>query len=161
MPIPDVFASLTEVCIAIIGFAGVVAALGKSQLPINVRSTRIKALLFASSVGLVGSLLPAFLTQFPIPLWQTSAGLLALCIWFNAVWARKEISKLHRTGYTSPVVYWFFNIGTGLMIISLAFAAYLDSASIIGIYLMGIGWQVLLAMNHFFRLIIAVQIFES
>ena len=67
MPVPEILGTSTEVFAALVGFAGVVVAFGRSSLPRQARQFRIKALLTASSVGLGASNLPSILVNFEIP----------------------------------------------------------------------------------------------
>ena len=72
------FDTLAEISIALIGFAGVVGALGRSRLPSEVLSMRLRMLFASGSMALWGSLCPVFATEMASP---SSAGVVAAVLY--------------------------------------------------------------------------------
>jgi hypothetical protein len=157
MPVPEILGTLTEVFAALVGFAGVVVAFGRSSLPRQARQFRIKALLTASSVGLGASILPSILVNFEIPIWTASALLFLTIMIVNFAWAIRGLLTMVRSGQAPQIPFWLISIGTVAVMIGLAVASWRGGEAVVGFYVLAVGWHVLLGMYHFIRLILAVD----
>lgn len=150
-----------ELSIGLIGFAGVVSALGRSRLHIDVRSFRVRALLFYSATALISSLIPIVAGGFgfegqTVVFFSTlimGAAFLAILLWFG-----RTARPLTENGHL-PIAL-ARGLGTlGLMIIvmlayGLVFArSYLDS-----LYLVGLTWILMMGVFHFCMLVLSIQL---
>lgn len=78
-----------ELSIGLLGFTGVVSALGKSRLTAEVRAFRVGALLRFSSASLLGSILPIVLASYSLEIqtvWFVSSLVLISAIVGLSVW---------------------------------------------------------------------------
>ncbi|MCZ6460175.1 MAG: hypothetical protein O6766_12540, partial [Gammaproteobacteria bacterium] len=101
MPDTGALELFAEISIGLVGFTGVVSALGRSQLPPAIRSFRILALLLYSVVALGGSLLPIVLLNHGISTmttWLVSAVSLVVAQIAIMVWAAIAVVPLLRDG---------------------------------------------------------------
>jgi len=93
--------TLAELSIGLIGFAGVVSALGNSRLHIEVRAFRIRALPFYSAIALLGSLLPVVANSFEIePSTVSFVSTIALILAISSImiWFFRGVRVLTREG---------------------------------------------------------------
>ena len=103
---PDVLSTFTEVFIALMGFSGVVIALGRSEIPETTRRFRVKALLVSSSVGLGASVLPSVVAEFTRNIWPLCTGVLGACMVLNLVWALRNLIPMVKQGDAPPLTFW-------------------------------------------------------
>ena len=156
--IPEILDVLAEIFIALVGFSGVVIALGRSKIPEEAREFRIKALLFSGSVGLGGALLPGVLIEFTSDIWRFCAAALAIFMVINLIWALRRLVPMKRQGLAPPMTFWLVTIVTLSLICGLVVSVILPSIlPPTSAYVAALAWHVYLAMNHFARLILAVR----
>ena len=149
-----------EISIGLVGFAGVVSALGRSRLPPTIRAFRISALLLYSVMALGGSMLPIVLLNHGMTeatAWLTSAIALASAQLATAAWALKTIPRLLRDDqslapFARVVTPIFF-----LAILYLLYGIFFDRASLSAIYLVGIFCSLGLGVFHFFMLVVSIS----
>ena len=148
-----------EISIGLIGFAGVVTALGRSRLPLPTRSFRIWALLLYSIVALGGSLFPIVLSNYGLnasSVWLTSSIVLVTAQLTMLAWAAKTIPPLVRDGHLptalAGVVFALYMLVALYLVYGILFAR----ASLSAIYLVGIFFGLCLGVFHFFHLVISV-----
>ena len=85
-----IFELLAELSIGLLGFTGVVSALGRSRLTAEVRAFRVGALVSYSSTSLLGSILPIVLVNQSLEektVWFVSSLIFVAAILGIAVWA--------------------------------------------------------------------------
>ena len=149
-----------EISIGLVGFTGVVSALGRSRLPPAIRSFRILALLLYSVVALGGSLLPIVLLNHGLSTmttWLVSAVSLVVAQIAIMVWAAVAVAPLLRDGllpnYIARVVFTIF----GVVVLYLLYGIVFDRSSLAGIYLVGISVSLALGVFHFVVLVQSVR----
>ena len=149
-----------EISIGLVGFAGVVSALGHSRLAPAIRSFRILALLLYSVVALGGSLLPIVLLNHGMNMmtaWLLSAVALVVAQIAIMVWAAIAVAPLMREGllpsFIARIVFTIF----GVVVFYLLYGILVDRASLAGIYLVGIFVSLALGVFHFVLLVVSVR----
>jgi hypothetical protein len=152
---------LAEISIGLIGFAGVVTALGRSKLATEVRYFRTIALLLNGGAALFGSLLPIILFNSGLSastLWISSSVALGLIMTSSLLWvsfkARKLIAQSELpAGMTVLIV--FLSSLVGLVLL---YAAFFASSSLPRIYPGAVFWSLALGIFHFFILVISIEV---
>jgi len=153
----DVFA---EVSIGLLGFAGVVSALGWSRLPPSTKTFRVLALLLYGVASLAGSLFPLILSRFNLEIdsvWMVSAASLLgiqIGIFFyltTLIWRLVQNEELSSS--LALVV-------SGMSILAMVFVAYgilFAEPLLPAIYVVGVSASLSLGVFHFFKLVISIQ----
>ena len=154
----EIFAELS---IGLIGFSGVVSALGKSRLQIEERTIRIRALLFYSAASFFGSLLPIVADSFEfdfsnVLLVSTTA--LVLAISSILIWVARRVRLITPEGKL-PVVLSVAVVTLGVSVVVLLISGlFFFQTSIYSIYVVGIFWLLGMAVFHFCILVVSIQI---
>ena len=164
MPDTTALELFAEISIGLVGFAGVVSALGRSRLPPATRSFRISALLFYSVVALGGSLLPIVLLNHGISaatVWLSSAVALVSAQLVMMIWAVKSIQPLRRDDQLpASIARTVLTIFTAAMIY-VVYGIFFDRTSLSAIYLVGLSFSLGLGVFHFVVLVQSTQIGEQ
>ncbi len=149
-----------EISIGLIGFAGVVAALGRSRLPAPTRRFRISALLLYGVVALAGSLLPIVLLGHGLAVthaWLASAIALVSAQITLMAWAVRQTRPLLSDGLLAPLltrtVFAIFLGATLYLLYGITF----DRTALPGIYLVGLSFTLGLGVFHFVLLVTSVH----
>ena len=154
----EIFAELS---IGIIGFSGVVSALGKSRLQVEERAIRIRALLFYSATSFFGSLLPIIADSFEIDfstVLRVSTTALVLAISGILIWVARQVRILTPEG-KFPIVLSGAIVTLGVLVVILLISGLLFfQTSIYSIYTLGIFWLLAMAVFHFCILVVSIQI---
>jgi hypothetical protein len=150
---------LAEISIGLVGFAGVVTALGRSRLPPPMRRFRIRALLLYGIVALGGALLPVILFDYRISaasVWLSSAVVLVCAQLAMITWAAKTIPPLVRAGQL-PTSLAFVVVALLLVVVLYLLHGILFArASLSAIYSVGIFFILGLGVFHFFNLVVSI-----
>ncbi len=157
MPDTTALELFAEISIGLVGFAGVVSALGRSRLPPAIRSFRISALLLYSITALGGSLLPIVLLNHGMSatsVWLSSAVVLVSAQAATMAWAARAIRTRVRDDQLSPRV--VITIFTAAVLYVL-YGIFFDRTSLAAIYLVGISFSLGLGVFHFFVLVVSIQ----
>ncbi len=160
MPDTTALELFAEISIGLVGFAGVVSALGRSRLPPAIRSFRISALLLYSVVALGGSLLPIVLLNHGISamsVWLSSAVVLVSAQVAMMAWAVKAIRPLvgddQLPASLARVIITIFMAA----VLYLLYGIFFDRTSLAAIYLVGISFSLGLGVFHFVVLVVSIQ----
>ncbi len=157
MPDTTALELFAEISIGLVGFAGVVSALGRSRLPPAIRSFRISALLLYSVTALGGSLLPIVLLNHGMSatsVWLSSAVVFVSAQSATMAWAARAIRPHVRDDQLSPrVVIAIFTAA----VLYLLYGIFFDRTSLAAIYLVGISFSLGLGVLHFFVLVVSIQ----
>ena len=149
-----------ELSIGLIGFAGVVSALGKSRLNAEIRAFRVISLLRYSATSLFGSLFPVVLGSYDFnenTVWFVST--LGLSLAFVAViiwgyWFNIAIMKSER---------FLWILARIIRVVLIAVLAYLmyglvfSPHTLDAIYLVGLSTMLGLGVFHFCMLVASIQ----
>ncbi len=160
MPDTTTLELFAEISIGLVGFAGVVSALGRSRLPAPIRSFRISALLLYSITTLGGSLLPIVLLNYRIDTtvaWVASATVLAFAQLAILAWAARVIPPLVRSGQLpAPLA---LTISSTYLVVTLylLFGIFWDQTSLSAIYLLVLLCSLSFSVFHFFMLVVSIQ----
>jgi hypothetical protein len=158
---PSTLETFAQLSIGLIGFAGVVSALGKSRLHIETRSFRIKALLLYSVTALLGSVLPMVLLSFelgPLKVWLISGTVFALVCIGIVMWGAVALRRLAIAGHIPAVLaVGLWGIGA-LVVLLLIYALVFATPSLQSIYLVGLFWALGMGVFHFCMLVVSIQL---
>ena len=148
----DVLTTLAEISIALVGFSGVVSALGRSKLPVELRIFRIRALLFESCVALGASVFPLTIAGTDLDLWFVSGVFFAAVMIINGVWIIRYGTERFKTlsGYIIASICTAF-------IFMLVGALIFYRSHIAVIYLLSIFLYLALGMYHFVKLVVSLE----
>jgi hypothetical protein len=148
----DTLELLAELSIGLLGFSGVVSALGKSKLDIEVREFRVTALLTYSATAFVASLTPLLLASYNIAtdaLWMVAAALLLIVMPIGpVVTASKYVAILRGDPFLR-------RIGPPIMILLLIVWLYLAYVLFFGqemlraTYTLGVMYLLTMGVFHF------------
>ena len=148
---------LAEVSVALLGFSGLTVVLGHSRFHQLGVVYRMRGLLYASSIAFVASILP--LVGIPLP---ASVILLALAMSFLGVFVgRASFGRQASSIRPSPVLLWTFYPTLLLLTIALWLSPLLMPESNFVVFRFAIGFNLLLAVVYFVRLILSVPIEET
>ena len=152
-----------ELSIGLIGFAGVVSALGKSRLHVDVRTFRIRALLLYSATALITSIFPLVAAGFSpesrsvlvVSTVVMILGFLGILFWFG-----RTAQPLTDRGHL-PV-----SLARGLgmlgIFVILLLCGGLVFPSLQGpLYLVGLSWILMMGVFHFCMLVLSIQLDEG
>jgi len=158
---PGTLETFAELSIGLIGFAGVVSALGKSRLHIETRSFRIMALLLYSVTALLGSVLPIVLFSFeldPPEAWIISSIVFALVYAGIIVWGSFRLRRLALGGHIPAfMALALWSIGV-LVVLSLIYALLFAASSLHSFYLAAVSWALGMGVFHFCMLVVSIQV---
>ena len=158
---PGTLETFAELSIGLIGFAGVVSALGKSRLHIETRSFRIKALLLYSVTALLGSLLPIVLLSSeldPPGTWVISSIVFVLVCAGILIWGAYRLRRLALGGHIPAfMALALWSIGA-LVVIGLIYALLFATSSLHSVYLFGVAWALGMGVFHFCMLVVSIQL---
>ena len=157
----SILETFAELSIGLIGFAGVVSALGKSRLHVGVRSFRIRALLFYSALALFGSILPIVLGGFELELvtvlsFSTSAVILAFIGIF--IWFVRIVRPLTAEGHLPIALVRGLGAIAVLVILLLFTGLLFYRSSLHSIYMVGLSWILAMGVFHFCMLVLSIQL---
>ena len=157
----DTLELLAEISIGLIGFAGVVTALGRSKLTIEIRAFRTRALLMNSALALFGSLLPVILFGTALSestVWISSSITLAIAMTAALVWAAFSLRHLlDQAGLPAFVTISIITL-TFFVLIHLLYSALFASHSLAHIYPVAVFWSLALGTFHFCMLVISIEL---
>ena len=148
-----------EISIGLVGFAGVVTALGRSRLPPSTRRFRIRALLLYGIIALGAALLPVILFDYGISamsVWVSSAVVLIFAQLAMLVWAAKTIPPLVREGRLPASLARLVTAFLFVAILYLAYGIVFARPSLSAIYAVGVFSSFGLGVFHFFNLVISI-----
>ena len=158
---PGTLETFAELSIGLIGFAGVVSALGKSRLHIETRSFRIMALLLYSVTALLGSVLPIVLFSSeldPPETWIISSIVFALVSAGILVWGSLRLRRLALGGHIPAfMALALWSIGV-LVVIGLIYALLFATSSLHSFYLAAVSWALGMGVFHFCMLVVSIQV---
>lgn len=156
--------TFAQLSVALIGFAGVVSALGKSQLHIDARAFRIRALLLYSAAALFGSLLPIVFASFELSatiVWVASTSLLTLALVGIFLWLGVIVRRLTSGGHLSNALARSLRGIAILVIVLLIWGTAFSRAYLHSIYLVGLLWTLGMGVFHFYKLVISIQLHDD
>ena len=148
-----------EISIGLVGFAGVVTALGRSRLPAPTQRFRIRALLLYSIIALGGALLPIILFDYgisDISVWVSSAVVLVFAQLVILVWAARTIPPLVREGHLPASLARVVSAFLFVVILYLTYGIIFSRPSLSAIYGVGLFSLFGLGVFHFFNLVISI-----
>ena len=153
-----------ELAIGLLGFSGVVSALGRSKLPVAVREFRVVALLVYSAMTCLASLLPIVLMSYQFELsltWMMSGtALMVLLLFVPLITALRFTSVLSTDTslrvirvpvYVLLVTVWVY-LGYGLLF---------NLENLQAIYLVGVSYLLAMGIFHFCMLVSSIQFEEG
>ena len=160
MPDTNALELFAEISIGLLGFAGVVAALGRSRLPPSTRRFRVTALLLYSVVALGGSVLPIVLLNHGVSatsVWLSSAITLASAQVAVMAWGVRATRPLVRDDQLSAsltgVIFTIFISA----LLYLLYGILVDRTSLAAIYLVALSYSLSLGVFHFVVLVVSIQ----
>ena len=148
-----------ELAIGLIGFAGVVSALGRSRLSVETVSFRFRALLTNGITALVFSILPLVLAAHGVSakiLWTVATVLLGISQICMMIWAARSVQPISQEEIPIALRNTMFT----LMAIAVLYEAYgtiFQPDSLSGVYLVGLSASFGLGLFHFCLLVLAVR----
>jgi len=158
---PSTLELFADLSIGLIGFAGVVSALGRSRLHIDVRSFRIRALLFYSAAALILSLVPIVAGNFELENYTVLAlstltmvtAYLSILFWFG-----RTARPLTESGHL-PIALARGLAGLGLLVIGMLVYGLVFARIHLGsLYLVGLTWILMMGVFHFCMLVLSIQL---
>ncbi len=148
---------LAEVSVALLGFSGLTVVIGHSRFHQLGVVYRMRGLLYASSIAFVGSILP--LVGIPL---SASVLLLAIAMSFLGVFVgRASFGRQASSIQPSPVLLWTFYPTLLLLTIALWLSPLLMPESNFVVFRFAIGFNLVLSVAYFVRLILSVPIEET
>ena len=143
---------LAEVSVALLGFSGLMVVLGHSRFHQLGVEYRMQGLLYAASVAFVGCMLP--LVGIPLP---ASVLVLALAMSFLGAWVgRASFGRRARSRQVNPILIWTLFPPFVLLTIALWLSPLFTPESNFAVFKFAIGWNLLLAVVYFIRLVLSV-----
>ena len=161
MEAPATLELLAEISIGLIGFAGVVTALGRSKLAIQVRSFRTRALVLNSGTALFGSLLPLILLNagLSVPtVWITSSIALALIMAFSLAWVTSQTRNLMSQAGVPSAVTILIIVFASFVAFALLYSSFFANGFLPRIYPAAVFWSLSLGVFHFCMLVISIEL---
>ena len=151
---------LAELSVGLLGFSGVVSALGRSKLDVKIREFRVMALLGYSSTALIAALVPLLIANYNVAtnvLWMVSGlFLFVLMPVFPVVTVAKYSSTLNSDPFLRRV-------GPPIVIVLFLVWLYLGYGILVGhemlgaIYTLGVTYLLVMAVFHFCMLVSSVR----
>jgi len=153
------FDVLAEIAIALIGFAGVVVALGRSSLPVETLRFRLVLLFVNGSIALWGGLTPAIASLYVVE--STNAPLLAGALYLPAligvnVYAWIRFVSMMRSGQELPRAFYFVTPAVMASLFYLIVALVWLTEHIEFAHFTSVVFMLFLGLYHFFVLTMAV-----
>ena len=155
---------LAEISIGLIGFAGVVSALGRSTLQTEVRMFRTKALLFNSGNALLSSLIPLVLIHYDVSettLWFVSGLAILSFMAISLAWVLMGIKNLLANGEIPPLATLLLVLIAFCVVIALLYGLFLAPTLLTTIYLTAVFWALAMGVFHFCMLVISIEFPEQ
>ena len=152
---------LAEISIGLIGFAGVVTALGRSKLAIEIRSFRTRALLLNSGTALFGSLLPIILANIGLSTsitWVSSSVVLVLLMAASLSWVISNSRNLMTQAEVPRGVTISIILLASLALLVLLYTTFFAVSSLPGIYAAAVFWCLGLGVFHFCLLVVSIEL---
>lgn len=149
-----------ELSVGLVGFAGVVSALGHSRLSVETRSFRIGALLINSVNALAFSLFPLLLSAHGLSedvQWKIATILLVLAQIGTITWSARRVSSLSSEEVPNLIRVIMFSF----IILAVVYESYgivFDLDSLSAIYLVGVAVSFGVGLFHFCILVLSIQI---
>lgn len=150
---------IAEMSIALVGFAGVVSALGRSRMSVATLSFRIHALLLNGVTAVVFSVLPIVLAVHGLSetlLWTVVAILLGITQICTLIWAARRVSTLTDDEVPTVVRHIVFTIMT-LVVLYLSYGVGTQSEWLSAIYLVCLSASFCVGLLHFCFLVTSIQ----
>ena len=156
--------TFAELSIGLIGFAGVVSALGRSKLNVRVRSFRVNSLLKYSATVLFASIFPIVLGSYDLDLervWFISTVMLAVTILLGQIHTMMTYSDiLFSDPFFRKIAIIGFTIGV-VVFMYLIYGLIFQGEDLRSIYLVGLSSVLALGVFHFCMLVSSIQFDES
>ena len=160
MPDTTTLELFAEISIGLVGFAGVVSALGRSRLPAPIRSFRISALLLYSVTALGGSLFPIVLLNYGVKAtaaWVASAVALVFAQLAIVAWAARVVPPLVRSRHLPTPLALVISSIYPVATLYLIYGIFWDQQSLFAIYPAVLLCSLSLSVFHFFMLVVSIQ----
>jgi hypothetical protein len=153
-----------ELSIGLLGFTGVVSALGRSSLSTEVRTFRISALLRFSSTSLLGAILPIVLASYSLKegtVWFASSLVLVAAIFSIVFWGFVSNAKLLTSTKLLKVL--AFLVASIILTVTayLLYGLVLRPDNLGSIYLVALSTMFGLGVYHFCMLVASIQFEEG
>ena len=148
-----------ELSIALLGFAGVVSALGRSRLSAEVRSFRIGALLINSVTALIFSILPILISAHGFSenvQWTVSTILLGIAQVSTIAWSTRQVRSLSNAEVPNSLRVVMFSLIT-LAILYEFYGVIFQVDYLAAIYIVGLAVSFIIGLVHFCILIVSIQ----
>ena len=156
----DVLEIFAEVSIGLVGFAGVVSALGWSRLHPRIKSFRVQALLLYGIAALAGSLFPLILSRFDLGahvLWVYSASSLLAIQLGTLIYLSLQLRPLVRAAQLpAPIALGVPTINVSSMLL-LVYGLLFAGSALSAIYVVGLSTSLSLGVFHFYMLVVSIQ----
>ena len=151
---------LAELSIGLVGFAGVVSALGSSRLTDATRTFRIQALLVNGVTSLTFSILPIILFSYDFnenSVWTISALCLVTTQALILGWSVRRVNPVTQDVQILLVIRMTIALMLLAVIIYLLYGIIMQVNFLASIYLVGVTASFGLGMFHFCVLVISIQ----
>ena len=151
---------LAEISIGLVGFAGVVSALGRSRLSKATLSFRIGALLINSVTALVFSILPLLLAAHGVSVnvqWTIATALLVLAQTGTITWSARWVSSLSGEEVPNLIRVVMFSLIV-LTIMYELYGIFFDPPSLSSIYIVGVSVSFGIGLFHFCILVLSIHV---
>lgn len=164
MPDMESLYLFAELSIGLLGFSGVVSALGRSRLSVDVRRFRINALLSFSTVTCFASLLPILLNNYAIEperLWVICSIMLVAGILVGPSVTAFSHSEIMRTDPFLRVVRIPIFALLAVILIYVGYGLFFAREDLSAIYLVGVSYLLAMGIFHFCMLVASIQFDEE
>jgi len=151
---------LAELSIGLVGFAGVVSALGRSRLSKATLSFRVGALLINSVTALVASIIPLLLAAHGVSvnvLWTIATVFLVLAQIGTITWSARWVSSLSSEEVPNLIRVVMFS----LIVLTILYELYgiiFDLPSLSAIYIVGVSVSFGVGLFHFCILVLSINV---
>jgi len=155
-PILELFAELS---IGLVGFAGVVSALGRSRLSPSTRLFRISALLINSVTALTFSILPMLLLAHGLSgtsLWMAAIILLGITQLCTMIWSARQVRALTNDEVPSALRIVMFSL-IGLAVLYELYGVIIQPSALSAIYVTALAASFTVGLVHFCILVLSIQ----
>ena len=153
---PDSFSVLAEISIALIGFAGVVVALGRSKLAKAEQEFRLRLLFVNGATSLWGGLTPTVASLvIPNHQWLLSGLLFAPVLLTVNIYAWFNFFRLIRARSIMPIVFYVVTPFSLVALLWLLYGMLFDRGQIPGAQFIASTLVLFLGVYHFFVLTIS------
>ena len=148
-----------ELSIGLLGFAGVVSALGRSRLSAETRTFRIGALLINSVTALIFSILPILISTHGFPenvQWTVATIFLGLAQVSTIAWSTRQVRSLSNTEVPNSLRIVMFSMIT-LAILYEFYGVVFQVDFLDAIYVVGLAVSFTIGLVHFCILVVSIQ----